>query len=314
MCFSPKFAYYNYIMEKPKNGTKFQLTKKLTFIKKAEADINILKKEVLVIPCRKCLSCLISESNNWAVRCYLESKKWKNNFFITLTIDEEHEHKTLNKKDLQNFFKRLRKGHSKFRYFCCGEYGSKTFRPHYHLGAFGLEPFNDMKYWKKSKTGYDIYVSDKLNEIWGMGYCYIQYMSFETAAYIARYTQKKIKRNYDTICDNLKIQREFKLTSRKPGIALDITTNKTEWNKIKNNFGILVKQGDNIKLKGIPQALRKKWRDIDRLEYFEKADQATMRAKEEFKKQLEKTSLTPHEYRIQQAKTTEMRLKRLIRE
>lgn len=316
MCFNPKFAYYGYAIETPKNSKEFKLTKKLIFIKKAENDINVLRKDVLIIPCGKCLACIINNSNNWATRCYLESKKWKNNFFITLTIDKEHNTGSLNKKTMQNFFKRLRKDHSKFRYFCCGEYGSpkNTFRPHYHMGAFGLEPFDDMKFWKKSKTGFDIYVSDKLNKIWGLGYCYIQQMTFETAAYIARYTQKKIHRNYDKMCEEKGLVKEFKLTSRKPGIALDITQNTIEWEKIKNNFGVLVNQKGNIKLKGIPQALRKKWRDIDRIEYFEKSDANTDRIKEELKKKIAQTSLTPREYRIQTAKITEERLKRLKRE
>ena len=115
------------------------------------------------------------------------------------------------------------------------------------------------------------------------------------------------------MCEEKGLEKEFKLTSRKPGIALDIDKNPIEWEKIKNNFGVLVNQSGNIKLKGIPQALRKKWRDIDRIEYFEKSDANTERIKEELKKKLEKTDLTPRQYRIQTAKTTEERLKRLVR-
>ncbi len=41
---------------------------------------------------------------------------------------------TLSKSDLQLFFKRLRKNYGKeVRYFACGEYGPKHYRPHYHL-------------------------------------------------------------------------------------------------------------------------------------------------------------------------------------
>lgn len=43
----------------------------------------------------------------------------------------------LSKSDLQKFLKRLRKAYGKkVRYFACGEYGPKTFRPHYHLLFF----------------------------------------------------------------------------------------------------------------------------------------------------------------------------------
>lgn len=51
----------------------------------------------------------------------------------------------LRKKDVQNFLKRLRyyvakETNSRFRYFCVGEYGCQTFRPHYHLLLFFDEP------------------------------------------------------------------------------------------------------------------------------------------------------------------------------
>jgi len=42
-------------------------------------------------------------------------------------------------------------GH-KFRYFAVGEYGSKTFRPHYHIIVFGHIPENDIrKSWGKGQ-------------------------------------------------------------------------------------------------------------------------------------------------------------------
>lgn len=49
---------------------------------------------------------------------------------------------TLNKKDVQLFFKRLRKLNEKknnplkISYYLCGEYGGKTCRPHYHIILF----------------------------------------------------------------------------------------------------------------------------------------------------------------------------------
>ena len=51
----------------------------------------------------------------------------------------------LSKEDLQKFLKRLRFQISKLfdeeiRYFACGEYGPKTFRPHYHILLYFNEP------------------------------------------------------------------------------------------------------------------------------------------------------------------------------
>lgn len=67
---------------------------------------------------------------------------WNNEaVFLTLTYDDEHLPITgsLVKKDLQNFWKRLRKDYEKpIRYYACGEYGDNTMRPHYHAIVFGL--------------------------------------------------------------------------------------------------------------------------------------------------------------------------------
>jgi hypothetical protein len=64
------------------------------------------------------------------------------NVFLTLTYDDEHLPigGSLYKRDLQNFFKRLRKNLKgrKIKYYACGEYGETTFRPHYHAIIFGL--------------------------------------------------------------------------------------------------------------------------------------------------------------------------------
>lgn len=66
--------------------------------------------------------------------------------FITLTYDTKHVPITqsgfldLRKSDLQKFFKRLRKHHPKesrpIRYYAAGEYGGKSYRPHYHIILF----------------------------------------------------------------------------------------------------------------------------------------------------------------------------------
>lgn len=80
---------------------------------------------------------------SWAFRLKKEEERSISSFFITLTYDNKHipitENKfmTLEKTDLQKFFKRLRKrSKDKIKYFACGEYGGKTHRPHYHAIIF----------------------------------------------------------------------------------------------------------------------------------------------------------------------------------
>lgn len=118
------------------------------------------------------------------------------NCFITLTIDDENlvyggqEHGILVPRDLELFWKQLRKRTGKrFRYFACGEYGSKSNRPHYHACVFGLD-FEDKKLYQ-IKDGIYLYTSDFLDSVWKRGLCTIGDVTFESAAYVARYTMKK---------------------------------------------------------------------------------------------------------------------------
>jgi len=72
----------------------------------------------------------------------------------------------------------------------CGEYGEKTQRPHYHACIFGLD-FEDKQLWS-IRNGTRLYTSATLARIWGKGHVVIGSVTFESAAYIARYVMKKI--------------------------------------------------------------------------------------------------------------------------
>jgi hypothetical protein len=83
----------------------------------------------------------------------------------------------------QIFMKRLRHRVKplKIRFFHCGEYGDKTRRPHYHALIFGYKVL-----FKKQKSG-DLFTSDMLAKCWGKGHCLVGDLTFESAAYVARY-------------------------------------------------------------------------------------------------------------------------------
>ncbi len=122
-----------------------------------------------------------------------EARENEDNCFLTLTYSPENLPKngSLNKEDIQKFFKRLRKKIDKpIRYYQCGEYGDKFARPHHHICLFGHK-FDDKELWK-TKKGIPLYTSKKLEKLWGLGYCTLGDVTFESAAYIARYCTKKI--------------------------------------------------------------------------------------------------------------------------
>lgn len=102
-----------------------------------------------IVPCGHCLNCRKSRINSWSTRLKLEYETYNRRaLFITLTYSPEFlPSPTLRKKDLQDFFKRLRYrtnilGYKDIVYFACGEYGGQNKRPHFHIVLFGL-PFFD---------------------------------------------------------------------------------------------------------------------------------------------------------------------------
>ncbi|AXF52678.1 MAG: replication initiator protein [Microviridae sp.] len=186
------------------------------------------------LPCGQCIGCRLERSRQWAVRCIHEAQLHDENCFITLTFSPEHLEKrkqpdSLDKSEFQRFMKRLRKhfGQQKIRFFHCGEYGEKYGRPHYHAILFGLD-FAD-KQLHRVLNGHRLYTSRTLEKIWPYGYSSIGNVTFESAAYVARYILKKVTGDAaDTHYANIDSQTgeiinyktpEYTTMSRRPGIA-----------------------------------------------------------------------------------------------
>lgn len=97
------------------------------------------------VPCGKCPQCLARRISGWSFRLMQEERYSDSAYFITLTYDTKNVPLTnsgymeLKKRDVQLFFKKLRKAHhtaghngQPIKYYLCGEYGGKGYRPHYH--------------------------------------------------------------------------------------------------------------------------------------------------------------------------------------
>lgn len=202
------------------------------------------------IPCGQCVGCRLEYSRQWANRCMLELEYHDSAYFVTLTYDDEHVPKsyygdpasgealpsmTLCKRDFQLFMKRLRKAFpdDKIRFFASGEYGSQTFRPHYHAIIFGLH-LNDLVPYKRSEKGFIYYNSASLQRCWSviesckgscssvpvpLGFAVVAQVTWDTCAYTARYVMKKLKGPEAQFYTDFNIVPPFTLMSRKPGIA-----------------------------------------------------------------------------------------------
>lgn len=295
--------------------------------------------DFIEIPCGKCLGCRLKYSKDWANRCLLESKGWTNNYFITLSyapekvpINSTNGNLTLHPKDLQDFMKRLRikyqrkYGHDNIRFFACGEYGSTTSRPHYHILAFNL-PLFDLEPLKKTSNGDQLWISREIDEIWGNGNTWIGEVNWNTCAYVARYIIKKQKgpgaQDYYSMCGEVP---EFVRMSRRPGIGYKYFEENKE--KIYQYDEILIKKkgkinrydkfsGENIttKVESIkPSRYYDKLYDLEEHEFMEALrKQRKKAAKEAMKVQMSKTDKTRNEYLEQIEQRLEMSIKQLKR-
>jgi len=176
--------------------------------------------ESLRLPCGQCIGCRLEKSRQWAVRCLAEAKCHEQNCFVTLTYDDGHlpELASLERNAFRLFMDRLRKrvGYGQVRYFHCGEYGETTGRPHYHALLFGIDFPDKVRYARLSDE--PLWVSKMLEELWPQGSSTIGNVTFESAAYVARYVTKKItgERAREHYGGRLP---EYATMSRRPGIG-----------------------------------------------------------------------------------------------
>ena len=210
-------------------------------------------REIIPIPCGRCIGCRLETAKEWALRCTHEAQLHKHNQFVTLTYSPEHmpENAGLKHSDVQKFMKRLRKGlKQKIRYFMCGEYGNicvkhggwidepvdnkpqckvcRTGRPHYHLVMFNLH-LPDRYLWYV-RDGYRYYRSPTIEKYWHLGSSEVSDVSFQSAGYVARYslkkqTGKRKKQTYGIIKDGViteeQIPQPYTRMSLRPGIGYD---------------------------------------------------------------------------------------------
>lgn len=144
------------------------------------------------LSCGQCIGCRLERSRQWACRIMHETSLYERNCFLTLTYDKKHLPKdgSLNLRHFQLFMKKLRKRFGKgIRFYHCGEYGERFGRPHYHAILFNFD-FADKVLC--STEGNDLYESQALKELWHYGLSRIGSVTFESAAYVARYCTKKV--------------------------------------------------------------------------------------------------------------------------
>lgn len=193
---------------------------------------------LLTVPCWHCFECRANRSAAWAFRLEQEEKQHAEAHFITLTYSDENliwvgDKPTLLKSDLQKYWKRVRKSHSKhsknkIKYYAVGEYGTKTHRPHYHAIVFGAR-------------------ADDLEYSWKAGHVRFETVCPAAIRYVTNYLCKSA--DYD-VTD---LTPEFSAMSKNLGLGY-ITPQMVKWHQ-QNAANYVVRPG------GIRQALPRYYKD-----------------------------------------------------
>jgi len=229
-CYHPMTAY------RARSGRSSETKKWPIVFNKSEGYCDM----PLTIPCGKCIGCKLERSRQWAIRCVHEADLHPENCFLTLTYNDENACESLVKRDFVLFMKKVRKKYApkKIRFFHCGEYGQRQCtiekkpctacrrcgftgtsllgRAHHHTALFNHD-FKDRCFWE-IRNNIPLYTSKELEALWPYGYSIIGDVTWESAAYIARYCTKKItgenaELNYEGR------EPEYVTMSRRPGIA-----------------------------------------------------------------------------------------------
>ena len=187
--------------------------------------------EMSRVPCGTCEGCRFDKAREWADRCTVEASKHKHNWFVTLTYDNDNlpADNLPDKVVLINFIKRVRRKFGKgIKFFASGEKGSRSGRAHYHIIFFGLDLSDAIKIEEHGEES--LYYSKALDVLWPFGGTVLGSVTPRSAAYVARYTDKKAG---DSV--------GFVHMSRRPGLANEYYIDNFE--RILTNGSYPVGQG-----------------------------------------------------------------------
>lgn len=162
------------------------------------------------VPCGRCAACRRDLVTMWADRCTFEMQYHKDrSTFLTLTYTDDNlpSDNSVHPEDWKHFKDRLRKNLGKFpKYYMTAEYGTQSYRPHYHAMLFGLD-------WQKKK------VYEAIEKAWSkhgkpLGYISVSYLNPSRVRYCLKYMEKEYNSKFIADCETLGLAPIFHFMSK----------------------------------------------------------------------------------------------------
>lgn len=243
---------------------------------------------------------------------------------------------TLNRQHPTDWLKRFREHHSRkvsydyeppsyydsrtgkerplgIRYFLAGEYGDRTMRPHYHAIMLNC-PLPDIRLIGRNKLGMPLYTSDLMTETWGYGHVTIGRMTWQTAAYVARYTLKKATGQSDQLYEDLGLVPEYTVMSRMPGIGRDYLLRHIDDIYTDDEIVLPALSKDKPNVQRPPKYFDRVYKDIDPMTLAKVKSRRAEVAQMIQAEKMAKTDLDEAAYFSLAEKATSERVKKLIRD
>ena len=257
--------------------------------------------EPIRLPCGRCVGCLLDRSRDMATRIVCEAMDYpeESNWFVTLTYGDDCESSyryrctrneddalVLDKRHVQLFFKSLREGYERefgkrqyevptyydesldkmlelgTRFFMAGEYGEITFRPHYHICLLNT-PLPDVYQFGRTKLGMPLFRSPYLEKLWKFGHVTLGKLSYQSAAYVARYCLKKADGLTREQFESVGLIPEFTNCSRRPGIGYNYIKTHGSDIYLTDKIVLPASSKDKPNVQMIPKYFDKKYMEID---------------------------------------------------
>lgn len=188
----------------------------------------------ITVPCSRCIGCRQNHAAGWQFRIMAQAQMhpFGESSFVTLTYrpEAEPQYGSLFYPHVQQFIRALRFQYPdvKVSFYCVGEYGPTTDRPHYHLCIFGVGFRGSRTPVAKGPSGHLCYSTPELSRLWPHGFSSVGDLTVESAAYVARHHINKIngpmaEAKYQRVLPEtgevIQLVPEFSHMSRRPGIG-----------------------------------------------------------------------------------------------